>query len=668
MTDDATDADRTAADVAWDLEPLVDGRRRRRRRRAPRRRRTRAADAIADAYRGRIAELDAAGLADADARAWPTIAELDRPGRLVRRAALRGRHHRPRAAARCSRAPRSGRPRSATSCSSSSSSGPRSPTSSVEPLLADPALDVLPPLPRARRAGTGRTCSPSPRSGSSPRRPSPARSAWARLFGELTSAITVDARRREPSSLEEGLSRLAVARPRGRAGRGRGGHRGPRARAAHPRVHLQHAARRQGDRRPAAPLRRLAREPQPRQRGERRVGAGARRRGRRPLRHPAALVRAEGAAARRRPARRLRPHGVGRRRRGRRSAGPTRSELVLDAYASFSPELADVAQRFFDERWIDAPVRPGKRPGAFCAYTVPSHHPYLLLNWTARRRDVLTLAHELGHGLHAYLAREPGRVPPVDAAHAGRDRVGVRRDGHVRAPARRDRPIPTARLALLAESLEGQIATVFRQIAMNRFEDARAHRAARARASCRVDRFGELWAETQTDDARRRGRDHRGLPHVVVVHPALHRARPGTCTPTRTASCSRCRVYRQYEERGAEFVPAYLELLSRGRLDVARGARADRRLRPRRPGVLGRRARDHRGAARRGRAAAATRRRPARPLQRRDPRPSSSLELVEAHRAELERACVERLQVERRAARVARARRGRASQTRSPTL
>ena len=82
--------------------------------------------------------------------------------------------------------------------------------------------------------------------------------------------------------------------------------------------------------------------------------------------------------------------------------------LVLDAYASFSPELAAVAERFFDESWIDAPMRPGKRPGAFCAYTVPSQHPYLLLNWTARRRDVLTLAHEMGHGLHAYLAREQG--------------------------------------------------------------------------------------------------------------------------------------------------------------------------------------------------------------------------------------------------------------------
>ena len=84
-------------------------------------------------------------------------------------------------------------------------------------------------------------------------------------------------------------------------------------------------------------------------------------------------------------------------------------ELVLDAYGSFSSELAGRrATGSSTSDWIDAPVRPGKRPGAFCAYTVPSQHPYLLLNWTGRRRDVLTLAHELGHGLHAYLARDQG--------------------------------------------------------------------------------------------------------------------------------------------------------------------------------------------------------------------------------------------------------------------
>src|SRR6478609_7631662 len=144
--------------------------------------------------------------------------------------------------------------------------------------------------------------------------------------------------------------------------------------------------------------------------------------------------------------------------------------LVLDAYASFSPQLAEAGMRFFDEGWIDAPVRPGKRPGAFCAYTVPSHHPYLLLNWTSRRRDVLTLAHELGHGLHAYLAREQGvfhMSTPLTLAETASVFGETVTFGRLLAAT----PDPDARLALLAESLEGQIATVFRQIAMNRFED-----------------------------------------------------------------------------------------------------------------------------------------------------------------------------------------------------
>jgi hypothetical protein len=98
-----------------------------------------------------------------------------------------------------------------------------------------------------------------------------------------------------------------------------------------------------------------------------------------------------------------------------RDEDPSRARVVafesvysMDGDIAPIAELADVARRFFDEGWIDAPMRPAKRPGAFCAYTVPEVHPFLLLNWTSTRRDVLTLAHELGHGLHAYLARGQG--------------------------------------------------------------------------------------------------------------------------------------------------------------------------------------------------------------------------------------------------------------------
>ena len=83
---------------------------------------------------------------------------------------------------------------------------------------------------------------------------------------------------------------------------------------------------------------------------------------------------------------------------------------MLDAYGGFSPEMADIARRFFDERWIDAPVRPGKAPGAFAHPTVPSAHPYVLLNYQGKPRDVMTLAHELGHGVHQVLAAPNGAL------------------------------------------------------------------------------------------------------------------------------------------------------------------------------------------------------------------------------------------------------------------
>ena len=236
-------------------------------------------------------------------------------------------------------------------------------------------------------------------------------------------------------------------------------------------------------------------------------------------------------------------------------------DLVLDAYSSFSPELADVARKFFDESWIDAPMRPGKRPGAFCAYTVPSHHPYLLLNWTARRRDVLTLAHELGHGLHAYLARDQivfQQSTPLTLAET----ASVFGETVTFGRLLEETTDPAARLALLAESLEGQIATVFRQIAMNRFEDA-VHTERRERGELSVERFGELWAATQTEmlgDAVEVTEGYRTwwsyIPHFIGT--------PGYVYAYAYGQLLALAVYRQYEEQGAAFVPDYLELLRRG--------------------------------------------------------------------------------------------------------
>ena len=119
-------------------------------------------------------------------------------------------------------------------------------------------------------------------------------------------------------------------------------------------------------------------------------------------------------------------------------AWETARDTVLDAYAGFSPRMADIARRFFDEGWIDAPVRPGKAPGAFAHPTTPSAHPYVLVNYLGKPRDVMTLAHELGHGVHQVLAAANGALDGADAADAGRDGVGVRRNADLPLVARGD--------------------------------------------------------------------------------------------------------------------------------------------------------------------------------------------------------------------------------------
>ena len=111
-------------------------------------------------------------------------------------------------------------------------------------------------------------------------------------------------------------------------------------------------------------------------------------------------------------------------------------DTVLGAYAAFSPRMAEVAERFFARNWIDAPARPGKQAGAFAHPTVPSAHPYVLLNYQGKPRDVMTLAHELGHGVHQVLAGAERRADGADAADARRDRERVRRDAHLQGAAR----------------------------------------------------------------------------------------------------------------------------------------------------------------------------------------------------------------------------------------
>jgi oligoendopeptidase F len=237
------------------------------------------------------------------------------------------------------------------------------------------------------------------------------------------------------------------------------------------------------------------------------------------------------------------------------------TSIVRDAYASFSPELASIVGRFIDENWIDAPVRPGKRGGAFCAYATPSHHPYVLLNWTSTARDVATLAHELGHGVHGYLAREQGifhQSTPLTLAETAS--VFGETVTNNRLLSMIDDP--SERFALLAATLEDSIATVFRQIAMNRFEHA-CHTERREVGEISVDRFGELWAASQTamlGDAIEVTEGYRTwwsyIPHFIAT--------PGYVYAYAYGQLLALSVYARYQTEGDGFVPAYLDMLRAG--------------------------------------------------------------------------------------------------------
>jgi oligoendopeptidase F len=240
---------------------------------------------------------------------------------------------------------------------------------------------------------------------------------------------------------------------------------------------------------------------------------------------------------------------------------PRARDMVLESYGAFSGELSALVRRFFDERWIDAPVRPNKRGGAFCAYTVPSAHPYVMLNYTHRRRDVLTLAHELGHGVHAALGARQGifhMATPLTMAET----ASVFGETLVFGRLLEQAATPESRLALLAESIEGSIATVFRQVAMNRFEHL-AHTTRREEGELAMERIGGLWERSQAEmvgDAVELTEGYRSwwsyVPHFIAT--------PGYVYAYAYGQLLALAVYGRYEEEGEAFVPAYLELLSAG--------------------------------------------------------------------------------------------------------
>jgi oligoendopeptidase F len=236
-------------------------------------------------------------------------------------------------------------------------------------------------------------------------------------------------------------------------------------------------------------------------------------------------------------------------------------DFVLETYDAFSADAGKVVRRFFDDQWVDAPVRPHKRGGAFCAYTVPSVHPYVLLNFTARRRDVLTMAHELGHGLHAALARPQGvfhQGTPLTLAET----ASVFGEALVFGRMLEAAPDDDARLSLLAERIDGAIATVFRQMAMNRFEHL-VHTRRGTEGELSVERICESWVEAQSElfgDSVQMTDGYRMwwsyVPHFINT--------PGYVYAYAYGQLLALSVYGRYLQEGPSFAPDYLKLLAAG--------------------------------------------------------------------------------------------------------
>jgi oligoendopeptidase F len=235
-------------------------------------------------------------------------------------------------------------------------------------------------------------------------------------------------------------------------------------------------------------------------------------------------------------------------------------ERVLSAYGAFSPKMAEIAERFFTRNWIDAPVRPGKAPGAFSHPTVPSAHPYVLLNYQGKPRDVMTLAHELGHGVHQVLAAPNGPLmAPTPLTLAETASVFGEMLTFKRLLA--DTTDPKARKALLAGKVEDMINTVVRQIAFYTFE-RRVH-LERKNGELTAQRLGEIWLSVQGASLGPAIELKAGyetfwsyIPHFIHSPFYVYAYAFGDCLVNS--------LYAVYEKAEAGFAERYLRMLAAG--------------------------------------------------------------------------------------------------------
>ena len=235
-------------------------------------------------------------------------------------------------------------------------------------------------------------------------------------------------------------------------------------------------------------------------------------------------------------------------------------DTVLAAYGNFSPRMADIAGRFFSDGWIDAPVREGKQQGAFSHPTVPSAHPYVLLNYQGKPRDVMTLAHELGHGVHQVLAGKQGALmapTPLTLAETASvfGEMLTFRKLLDQAPSARERK------ALLAAKVEDMLNTVVRQVAFYCFE--RQVHIERREGELTSERLGEVWMDVQRESlgpAIELKSEYETfwsyIPHFIHAPFYVYAYAFGDCLVNS--------LYAVYENADAGFAERYLEMLSAG--------------------------------------------------------------------------------------------------------
>ncbi|MCY4170524.1 MAG: M3 family oligoendopeptidase [Bacteroidetes bacterium] len=238
--------------------------------------------------------------------------------------------------------------------------------------------------------------------------------------------------------------------------------------------------------------------------------------------------------------------------------------ITIESYGDFHPVLAEVAERFFTEQWIHAPVQEGKQGGAFSHGAVPSVHPYVLVNYTARARDVQTLAHELGHGVHQFLSRGQGYLQastPLTTAETASVFGEMLTFQRILA----HESVPNNRLALLIGKIDDTMATVFRQVSMNRFENA-VHTARREEGELSAETFGDVWMATQSEmfsDSVKLTEQYRHwwsyIPHFLHT--------PGYVYAYAFGELLVLALYARYLEFPEEFPDLYIELMQAGGSD-----------------------------------------------------------------------------------------------------